>query len=262
MIAAINEINRMNAVYLPDTKTQTQKVETSYTTSPQKEDGENLLSKYMQNQGVINSALIGQTKAISTEKSVPTDYKNNLRAMFQNNEAKILAIIPRTFNANDKNGDDILELNLGEEAGNFNNAIKRLDEVKANGFNTLHILPIFTTGKKNAKGTAGSLYATDHYLEIYPMLDDKNDSRTVREEFQNFVKECHKRGIKVMLDLPSCASVSLFNRRPELMAMNKDGSAKVPQGWDDIRMFNPFDDEEKRTLNQTLFDMHKKVVDN
>jgi glycosidase len=223
----------------------------------------NLLEQYLKGQAAANAPMVTATKKVETPNQVSNlQYKNDLRQMFQNNQAKILAIIPRIFNADDKNHDDQIELNMGETSGNFNNAIARLDEVKANGFNTLHVLPIFKPGKVNAKGTAGSVYATADYLQIDPMLDDKKDPRSVNEEFKGFVNECHKRGIKVMLDLPSCAAVDLFDQHPELMAKLKDGTAKVPQGWDDIRMFNPWDDETKRTLNQALFDMHKKVVDN
>ncbi|MBP7212529.1 hypothetical protein KBA27_06810 [bacterium] len=239
-----------------------EKAQGTDTSATVKSTDNNPLFKFLQASAIINAPVVKKSAEVTSTDKIEAPYKNNLREMFQNNQAKILAMIPRTFNADDKNGDDIVQLNLGETSGNFNNAIARLDEVKANGFNTLHVLPIFKPGKDNAKGTAGSLYATANYLEIDPMLDDKNDSRTVREEFKNFVNECHKRGIKVMLDLPSCAAVDLFNERPELMARKKDGTAKIPQGWEDIRMFNPFEDETKRTLNQPLLEMHKRVVDN
>ena len=93
------------------------------------------------------------------------------------------------------------------------------------------------------------------------LLDDPNDPKTVKEEFKNFVNECHKRGISVMLDLPSCASFDLFKQRPELMAFEKDGTPKTPGGWNDIRMFNPWKDETKRELNPDLLKMHYDFVD-
>jgi hypothetical protein len=64
-----------------------------------------------------------------------------------------------------------------------------------------------------------------------------------------------------MLDLPSCASVSLFEREPELMAFGRNGEEKTPQGWADIRMFEPWADETKRTLNPKLLELHKQYVD-
>ena len=110
-------------------------------------------------------------------------------------------------------------------------------------------------------GTAGSVYAPKDMLEIDPMLIDKNDPRSDKEQFKAFIDECHKRGIRVMLDLPSCASYEMFLNMPELMAVEKDGLAKTPQGWNDIRMLQPWEDEGKRTLNPKLLEYHKKFVD-
>ncbi len=204
---------------------------------------------------------ISDVKKIDSKKEV-NDNKiepNNLRTMFQNNEAKIMGIVIRTFNANDENNDELI--NGKEKHGTFLNAIDRLDEVKSLGINTLHILPFHEPGKLNAMGTAGSVYSPLDLLSIDPVLDDKDDPRTVKEECKEFVNECHKRGIRVMLDLPSCASYELFLNSPELMAIDRKGVAKTPQGWNDIRMFEPFADETKRTLNPDLLQLHKDFVD-
>ena len=93
------------------------------------------------------------------------------------------------------------------------------------------------------------------------MIIEKDDPRTPDEQFKAFIDECHKRNIKVMLDLPSCASVDMFEAEPELMAYGRNGEEKTPQGWTDIRMFEPWDDESNRTLNPKLLEMHKQYVD-
>ena len=193
------------------------------------------------------------------EVQQPFKYHNDLHTLFINNEAKILAIIPRTFNAKDLNGNEYIDGT--EQSGTFLNAIERLDEVKQQGFNTIHILPIHPTGKMKAMGTAGSLYSPKDLLEIDPNLIDKNDPRSDKEQFKAFIDECHKRNIKVLLDLPSCASYDMFLDKPELMAVERDGLAKTPQGWNDIRMFQPWQDEGKRTLNPKLLELHKEYVD-
>ena len=64
-----------------------------------------------------------------------------------------------------------------------------------------------------------------------------------------------------MVDLPSCASVDLYNERPDLMAIDEMGCAEIPQGWEDIRMFAPYSDKDNKVLNQALIDYHKKFVD-
>ena len=214
-----------------------------------------LLSAYMNNLAMQN---VPAVKKVETN-SQPINYHNNLHSLLVNNKAKILAIIPRTFNAKDLNGNEYIDGQ--EQHGTFLNAIDRLDEIKAQGFNTLHILPIHPTGKMKAMGTAGSLYSPKDLLEIDPNLIDKNDPRSDKEQFKAFIDECHKRDIKVMLDLPSCASYDMFLEKPELMAKERDGLAKTPQGWNDIRMFQPWDDEGKRTLNPKLLELHKEYVD-
>lgn len=187
------------------------------------------------------------------------NYKNNLRTMFVNNEASIMAVIPRTMNSQDLDGNAIISDN--EVKGNFMNAVERLDELKDLGINTLHVLPVNTPGMVEPKGTAGSLYSPKDFLEIDPELRDKNDPRDAKEQFRHFINECHKRDIKVMLDLPSCASIELARKNPNIIAKEKNGEDKTPGGWQDIRMLRVWDDEEKGILNQEVLQIHKDFVD-
>jgi glycosidase len=213
-----------------------------------------LLNSYLDNMAMINAPVVKKS-----ENTPLTNYHNNLKTLFRTNQAKILAIIPRTFNAKDLNGNEYIDGN--EQHGTFLNAIERLDEVKAQGFNTIHVLPIHEPGKMKAMGTAGSLYSPKDMLNIDPNLIDPKDPRSDKEQFKAFIDECHKRGIKVLLDMPSCASYDMFIEHPEWMAMERDGLAKTPQGWNDIRMFQPWEDEGKRTLNPKLLELHKEYVD-
>ena len=240
-----------------------QQVETAKGQETKNIDSE-ISAKYLQNLALMNAASVKKVD-LNTAKVKP--YHNNLRSMIQNNESVMMAIVPRTFTAEDLNGDDKVTLSTGEKNGTLLSAISRLDELKNDGINTIHILPIHPTGKKNAMGTAGSLYSPakyvteDGHLAIDPMIIDQNDPRTPDEQFKAFIDECHKRNIKVMLDLPSCASVDMFEAEPELMAYGRNGEDKTPQGWADIRMFEPWADEAQRTLNPKLLEMHKQYVD-
>ena len=223
-----------------------------------------LISNYLQS---IANSNIPAIKKVSINFKGNNFYKNNLRTMIQNNESVMIAIAPRTFTAQDTNGDEKISLNLGEKPGTLLSAIDRLDELKNDGINTIHLLPIHPPGLKNAMGTAGSLYSPAKFVEedgtlaIDPIIVDKNDPRTASEQFKAFVNECHKRDIKVMIDLPSCASISWFEDETELMAFGRNGEDKTPQGWEDIRMFQPWDDQTKRSLNPKLLEMHKQYVD-
>lgn len=224
---------------------------------------------------MLSKYIIKQTSQIlPTQKIQPINnnanvqnvqWNNHFRDMLRNNEAIILGVVPRTMNAKDLDGNGLIQ--EGEISGNFINAIDRLDEIKDMGINTLHILPIHPTGKTLAMGIAGSLYAPDKFIEddgklaVDPNLKDPNTQGTAWDHFKIFIDECHKRGISVMLDLPSCASLDFAKKHPELMAKEKDGQDKTPQGWQDIRMFRVWDNEDKRILNPKLVDMHKKYVD-
>lgn len=253
----INSTNLLTLKLHNLNKTENTNNQSSAVTSHVGEKGvkSGLLNAYLNNLALINAPSVKKVEQTPTV----INYHNDLKTLFKTNQAKILAIVPRTFNAKDLNGNDYIDGN--EQHGTFLNAIERLDEVKASGFNTLHVLPISTPGKIKAMGTAGSVYAPKDMLEIDPTLIDKNDPRSDKEQFKAFIDECHKRGIRVMLDLPSCASYEMFLNMPELMAVEKDGLAKTPQGWNDIRMLQPWEDEGKRTLNPKLLEYHKKFVD-
>ena len=245
-----------------------------------------LLKALMANKQPIPTAKpVSQVGLTEASKRV-YGYKNDLRDMLTHNRANILAVIPRIMNAQDKDGNELIQGD--EQAGNFVNAIERLNEIKDLGFNTLHVLPIHPTGKTHAMGTAGSLYAPADFLLVDPELVDENPPQEAREKIAQlyeqktgkklvkmdkndpevafaqckyFIDECHKRGIRVMLDLPSCASVDYAKKHPEMMAIGADGKEKVPQGWQDIRMLKPFENEQTRELNKDVLDLHKKYVD-
>ena len=250
----INSTNLLSLKLQQVNKSQPQTQVNTNVSVPDNSSKSGLISAYLDNLAMINTPAVKKA-----ENTAPVDYHNDLKTLFQHNEAKILAIVPRTFNAKDTNGNEYIDGN--EQCGTFLNAIERLDEVKAEGFNTLHVLPISTPGKIKAMGTAGSVYAPKDMLEIDPNLIDKNDPRSDKEQFKAFVDECHKRGIRVMVDIPSCASYEMFLNMPDLMAKEKDGLAKTPQGWNDIRMLQPWEDEGKRTLNPKLLAYHKQLID-
>ncbi len=227
----------------------------------------NPFENYLDSQAAVNAANITKIQAVDNKINTPVEYKNNLRSMIHDNNAVIMAIIPRILGAKDLNGDRRINPKLGEKPGTFLSCIDKLDEIKDLGINTLHVLPIHPPGKTKAMGTAGSVYAPLKFVEdngdiaIDPVLVDFSDPRSPLEQFKVFIDACHERGLKVMLDLPSCASLDMSNNEYELMAHGRHGEDKCPQGWVDIRMFNPWEDETKRQLNPKLLEMHKQLID-
>ncbi|MCT2536991.1 alpha-glycosidase [Aquibacillus koreensis] len=70
--------------------------------------------------------------------------------------------------------------------GDFQGVIDHLDYLEDLGINGVYFTPIF-------KAYSNHKYDTIDYMEIDPQFGDKDTFRTL-------VKECHKRGIRVMLD--------------------------------------------------------------
>lgn len=193
------------------------------------------------------------------------DYvKNDLRTLFLNNEAVIYEINMRTFNADDKNGNGIIDFDKGETSGNFINAIERLDELEEIGINTIHLMPINPVGKKKALGTVGSLYAMSKIADIDNNLADKNSKLSVKEQAKLFISECHKRNIRVMVDLPACASFEMTETNPELflkkhrLFSNKEEFI-TPVDWSDVRLLKIVNRD--GSLYNPVLNEHKKYVD-
>ena len=128
----------------------------------QKNSNNTAIYNYLENMANVN--IVAVKKVEPTFKG-QVEYKNNLRTMIQNNESVMIAIAPRTFTAEDTNNDEKISLCLGEKPGTLLSAISRLDELKNDGINTIHILPIHPPGLKNAMGTAGSLYSPAKFIE-------------------------------------------------------------------------------------------------
>lgn len=189
-------------------------------------------------------------------KNISGDWHNDLRSVFLKNKAIIYTINIRSFSAKDLNGNELIDEN--EESGNFLNAINELDNLTKMGINTLHILPITPVGKIKAFGTAGSLYAITKFDEINPQLISKKSSMSGIDQARKFVKECHKRDIRVIVDLPSCGSYDLFIEHPEYFIKDDTGNAITPLDWTDVRLFDSGND---KTINNTLLSQHKKFID-
>lgn len=183
---------------------------------------------------------------------------NDLRSLYQSNGAVIYAVNIRTFNAHDLNYNGIIEENLGEERGNFTNAIDRLDELAMSGVNTILLLPVNPVGKIKALGTAGSLYAPSSFSEINPQLKSSNPNSTVEDEMRRFVCECHNRKIRVIVDLPSCASYDLYLNKPELFVKDNNLNPIVPADWTDVRLLDAGIDEK---INSDVFALYQDFVD-
>lgn len=183
---------------------------------------------------------------------------NDLRTLFLSNGAIIYEINLRTFAAQDVNKDGIIDPSDGEESGNFLNAVSRLDEIRGLGINTLHIMPVMATGKTKALGTAGSLYAAASFNELNPQLKSERSALSVEEQAIKFINEAHKRGIRIMIDLPACGAYDLYLKRPELFIKDSSGQPVMPADWTDVRLLNAGTEDK---INPDVYNLYREFVD-
>ncbi len=183
---------------------------------------------------------------------------NDARTLFTNNSAIIYEVNLRTFAAQDTNKNGIIDFDEGEESGNFLNAIAKLDSLKMQGINTIHILPITPVGKTKALGTAGSLYAAAGFNSLNPQLKSEKSIMSVDEQAAKFFKEAHNRGIRVIVDLPCCGSYDLYMKQPSLFVKDKSGQPVIPADWTDVRLL---DAGTEGNINREVYNLYKGFVD-
>jgi len=186
-----------------------------------------------------------------------SEWKNDLRTKFLNNETIIMEINMRSFNSQDIDGDGFINEDLGEVRGTFVNGVERLDEIKNLGINALHILPITPTGKLKSLGTAGSLYAASDFKSLNNDLYDKNSKQTLEMQAKNFIDEAHKRGIRIIVDIPACGSYDLFLQRPDLFVTNSSGEPILPSDWTDVRLLATGTEEK---IDTNVYSLYKDFV--
>lgn len=183
---------------------------------------------------------------------------NDARNVFLRNAATIYEINLRTFNAQDINGNGLIDFSENEESGNFLNAIDRLDELAESGINTLHVMPVMEVGKTKALGSAGSLYAASSFTKLNPQLGSKKTALSLEEQALKFIDEAHKRRMRVIFDLPSCGSYDLYLKNPNLFVKDNSGQPVIPADWTDVRLFNV---GSENNINRDVYNLYKNYVD-
>lgn len=104
--------------------------------------------------------------------------------------------------------------------GDFQGVIDHLDYLVDLGINGIYFTPLF-------KAHSNHKYDTIDYMEIDPQFGDK-------ETFRRLVKECHKRGIRVMLDAVFNHSGYYFEPFQDVL---KNQEESIYTDWFHIREF-------------------------
>ncbi len=111
--------------------------------------------------------------------------------------------------------------------GNVKNWYLYVDKAKEMLFNAIYINPIHYTG------FSGSLYAIKDYYAYNPMFFDGKTEKDKEKQFVEFVNYCHKKGLKVILDLVinHTARDSHLTVEHKNWYKLKDGKIESPGVW-------------------------------
>ncbi|QXN87104.1 glycoside hydrolase family 13 protein [Tetragenococcus halophilus] len=168
-------------------------------------------------------------------------------------------IFPERFANGDKSNDPKGALRWGSKVpgrqdyfgGDLQGVIDHLDYVKELGINGIYLCPIF-------KAYSNHKYDTIDYRKIDPDFGDE-------KVFKNLVEECHKRGIKVMLD-------AVFNhmgdQSPQWQDVLAKGKDSKYAAWFHINEFpasykesDDFEEAHQLTYDTFAFTPHMPKLD-
>lgn len=126
----------------------------------------------------------------------------------------------------------VYEMNVRQitPEGTFAAAAEQLPMLKAIGVDLVWLMPIHPIGVLERKGTLGSYYAPRNYREVNPEFG-------TLEDFDAFLAEAHRLGMKVILDWVAnhtSPDSEWAEKHPEWFRRNEDGSFVVQYDWTDI----------------------------
>lgn len=131
----------------------------------------------------------------------------------------------------------VYEMNVRQYTpeGTFAAAQKHLPRLKELGIDVVWLMPIYPIGEKGRKGTLGSYYAIADYEAVNPEFGTMKD-------FEKFLKEAHKLGLKVILDCVAnhtSPDAKWINERPaDWYVRDAQGNTVVNYDWTDIAELN------------------------
>ena len=126
----------------------------------------------------------------------------------------------------------VYEMNVRQYTpeGTFAAAQRELPRLKELGVDVVWLMPIYPIGVEGRKGTLGSYYAIKDYTDVNPEFGTLAD-------FDNFLAEAHRLGLKVIIDWvanhTSPDAVWVTGKPAEWYERDAEGVAKVPWDWTD-----------------------------
>lgn len=131
----------------------------------------------------------------------------------------------------------IYEMNVRQQTadGTLRAAAERLPLLKSVGIDAVWLMPVYPIGKAGRKGSSGSYYSVRDYCAVNPEFG-------TMEDFDAFVAEAHRLGMKVLLDWvanhTSRDAVWLTEKPSGWYERDERGEAKIPWDWSDTAKLN------------------------
>ena len=131
----------------------------------------------------------------------------------------------------------LYEMNVRQltDEGTFAAAMRHLQHLKDMGVDAVWLMPIYPIGKVERKGSLGSYYSISDYCAVNPEFGSMAD-------FDAFVAEAHRLGMKVILDWVAnhTARDAKWLKEKSITWYERDeqGVAKVPWDWSDTAKLN------------------------
>lgn len=147
-------------------------------------------------------------------------------------------------------GATLYEMNVRQltPEGTFQAAARELPMLREMGVDIIWLMPIHPIGQLERKGSLGSYYSPRDYYQVNPEFG-------TLEDFDAFVSEAHRLGLKVILDWVAnhtSPDSKFAAEHPEWFLHNPDGSFVVQHDWTDIAPMDLSNQEMRTQMRSCL----------
>lgn len=131
----------------------------------------------------------------------------------------------------------VYEMNVRQYTpeGTFAAAQQQLPRLAELGVDILWLMPIYPIGEEGRKGTLGSYYAVRNYCDVNPEFG-------TLEDFDNFLAEAHRLGLRVVIDWvanhTSPDAVWVTGQPADWYERDADGNTTFTADWSDTANLN------------------------
>lgn len=211
-------------------------------------DGTVVVDSYTGNQATVRNGKVTMTPALESEGILLLEkVQDALKPEFTWDNAVVYFMLTDRF----KNGDPSNDHSYGRKndgkdevgtwhGGDFKGIIQKLDYLENLGVNAIWVTPIVEQVHGFIGGGSDGNFPFYGYHGYWAVDFTKIDKNLGSEEdFQRFIEEAHKRGIRVLVDVvvnhPGYATLKdLQDLNLQSLAKNTD---KLPQDWSDFKPF-------------------------